>query len=170
MSNSKDKVQYWIDFSTNPQPPEAVREHLLDPKLRDDICITYICQYHPMSCEFIEELVALSTNMFTHETYTEENVKFVLDVISHIDKDEAQAVVERYQKENPLNPFIMQPHMNNKGETVLLRATDISSRIDWFNIAKHQQIEPWFKEKWGHMFAHHISASSRSEMSSWEQQ
>lgn len=167
-SNSKDEVDRWVDFSTNPQREEDIRYHLLDPELRDSVCVTYICQYSPMSCTFIEELIALSTNMFTPETYTEENIKFVLDVIRCIDEDEAQKIVEKYQAENPKNKFMWFTHTRVDGENVILKAKHISTRVDWFNINKHQQIDPWFKEKWGHMFTDRISASSKSEMSTWE--
>lgn len=152
--NSKDAVQYWIDFSTNPQRPEDVRQHMLTPSLRDQICVSYICQYHQMSSEFIEELIALSTDLFDYSTYTEENIKIVLDVAHCLTKEEAAKLLDKYKKENPYNLFIQS-------------ITAVNSRIDWFNIAKHQNIEPWFKEKWGEHFKAHLSASSRTEMSTW---
>lgn len=167
-SNSKEKIQYWIDFSTNPQKPEVVREYLLNKELRDNVSITYICQYHPMSCEFIEELIALSTNMFTNETYTKENVEFVLEVIRCNNTREAQKVVDRYQKENPDNRFMWFVKTKANGDEVILKAKHISTRVDWFNIVKYQNIEPWFKEKYGHLFMDKVSVSSKAEMETWE--
>jgi len=172
MSNSKDTVQRWVEFSTNPQCEEDIRQYLLSPELRSDVCITYVCQYSPMSTEFIEELMILSTNLFTFKNYTEDNKRFVLEMLAANNQDESVEILKGLVKEHPENELLLSLYasvfLTQQGKIMYTRLPQ--ERIDWFNIQKHQDVEPWFKEKYGHLFNNKVSINSKTEMSYWENQ
>lgn len=150
----KSTVEQWIEFSMNPRTEDELRQAMLDKNLREHIvCVSYVCRNSLMSCEFIEEFMALSTGSFDYTNYNEENLKMAVYILSYspVTKERASLLLKLI-KDNPDNTF--------------LKLFNVNDRIDWYNIFKYQAIEPWFYEKYKKFICSGtgLSTSSKREM------
>ena len=158
LDKEKSTVEQWIEFSMNPRTENELRQAMLDKYLREHIaCVSYICKNSLMSCEFIEEFMALSTGSFDYTNYNEENLKMAIYILSYspVNKERVSLLLKLID-DNPDNMF--------------LKLFNVNDRIDWYSIFKYQTIEPWFYEKYKNFTSSGIglSTNSRKEISSFD--
>lgn len=151
----QSRVDEWAEFSMSPQTEETLKEHYLNESLRYKICTTYILKVSTLSSKFIEELIALSTFVFnSEEDYTEEHKKIVLELAMMTEEKEGKDIqlqkLLELKHEYPHDTFIQNLILKSvsydyKGPKLI---NPIRSQIDWYNVKKFQNLEPWFADKY----------------------
>lgn len=82
-------IREWATWSSVPHSEEEIREKCLtDFK---NVCFTFLCEKSKMSCDFIEELMSLSTGILTKENYEEMYEKVHKTILNHNKVDGVQA-------------------------------------------------------------------------------
>lgn len=143
--NSKTNNK-WQEWSMEPHTEDEIRDaYINDP---DNICTSYICRYSNLSEDFIEELIYLSTGVFSYrpDLYTENNIEYLKKIMS-IEPTSART--------NYIKSINMKNVSNKDKEFVAYLKTyhsNIRSKIDWWQIASYQKLSKDFRNKFAVKF------------------
>lgn len=127
-------VQDWISFSMSNHTPDEIRERILTNP--DSVCYSYLCRYAIIPEDFMEELMALSTGVLSHENYDE-----TIDLVK-----KALAFNMKLSKEEPEDDTIVFTTTKDKEDIVMVK--DLRDRLDWMYISRFQQFSDDFIRKY----------------------
>ena len=139
----KGGVKDWLDFSLNERTEEEIKDKMLEDP--DSVCISYVCKFSNLSSEFIEDMMALSTGIFTKETFTKENKDIVLSMLDRI--------YDNYSRDMKVTKIPMEDLISELSPDLRKRVptNGIRDRMDWYYIKKYQHLDHWFIEKYQKM-------------------
>ena len=142
----------WLEFSSVQQSEDAIRERALYDALHNtnSICYSYICKNSIMREEFIEELMFISSELFDFEYYDQEHIDMVVNLID-------QGFKSREEQDKYLEQLASKVRIKNR-ETgkmdpdpfitkILTVQSIVADKLDWFYIAKFQNLSPEFINK-----------------------
>ncbi len=133
-------IREWATWSSVPHSEEEIREkRLTDFK---NVCFTFLCEKSKMSCDFIEELMSLSTGVLTKENYEEMYEKVHRTVLSHNGVDEVQADKWSIDEEDTQLKSIKE-----SSSTKTISSSSVNDRIDWLAICRYQVLTEDFMRK-----------------------
>lgn len=133
-------IREWTTWSSVPHSEEEIREKCLtDFK---NVCFTFLCEKSKMSCDFIEELMSLSTGILTKENYEEMYEKVHQTVLSHNRVDGVQADKWSIDEEDTQ---LKTPKESNS--TKIINSSSVNDRIDWLAICRYQVLSEDFMRK-----------------------
>ena len=149
----------WFEFSMNPQSEENIRERAIYDALHktNSICYSYICRYSQLSEKFIEELMFITSGLFSFEYYDQKHIDYVVDLIDRGFKFKSAQESYLYELAHQIRST------DGKGKAAKdpvlkfvskLLTTDniIEDKLDWFYLLNYQTLSPEFVEKHSTLF------------------
>lgn len=136
-------VREWVKWASEPRTEDEIREKCLTDF--NNVCFTFLCEKSKMSCDFIEELMALSTGVLTKDNYDEMYDKVHALVLK--DNGVNGITVEDWCiKESETH--IKESELPNKsGKERYIQSNNIKDRINWRSICKYQRLTEEFMRK-----------------------
>lgn len=149
----------WFEFSMNPQSEEDIRERAIyDALLKtNSICYSYICRFSQLSEKFIEEMMFITSGLFSFEYYDQKHIDYVVDLIDKGFKfkpaqesyiyELAHKIRSTEGKGKPSKDPVLQ------FVSKLLRTDNIiEDKLDWFYLLSYQNLSPAFIKKHSTLF------------------
>ena len=149
LSSDSAKVKSWSVFSLAPQTEEAIEKRMRANL--DSVCVSYICRFSNLSCDFIERMLALTTGVIT-EASTEEEIQkltaFMVNKLTNKERDKKAKITLRVPVVRDKNTT----RIARAGEAGTLQDLDFnekqfSDRVDWVYIGRFQALSNEFIEK-----------------------
>lgn len=127
-------IPLWVTWSLGRHTEDELREAYLSQSSL--ICTTYVCENSVMSEEFVKELVLLSTGLFDHDNYTEENRNLVSQIM--IDEEKTKDRMDLQSQYDYLSQFTNDKKFIKK---IMSLSTPIRSKVDWAKIITNPEIK-----------------------------
>ena len=133
-------VREWSDWSLTPHTEDEIRDKCLNDF--NNVCFTFLCSTSKMSCDFIEELMALSTGILTEENYSEMHDKVLATVLA---KNGVKDVTAEKWSIPKSKTNLMTDGDNVKDNSV--HSSSVNDRLDWIAICRNQRLSEDFMRK-----------------------
>lgn len=136
-------VREWSRWSLEPHTEDEIREKCLTDF--NNVCFSFLCEKSKMSCEFIEELLALSTGILTKDNYDT-----MYDIVhATVLKDNGVDGIMVHDwciKESETH--IKESEIPNKsGKERYIQSKKVRDRLDWRSICRYQRLTEEFMRK-----------------------
>lgn len=137
-------ISEWLKWASIPHTEDEIREKCLTDY--NNVCFTFLCEHSPMSCDFIEELMLLSTGILTKDNY-EVMYDLVRETVLAHNKVDGVEAKEWVIEESATN--IKATEMSNRTcVTRYIHSKNVNDRLDWFALCKFQKLTEEFMRKY----------------------
>lgn len=136
-------IDEWLKWASAPRTEEEIREKCLTDF--NNVCFSFLCEKSELACDFIEELMLLSTGILTKDNYDEMHDKVYNAVMSHNKVD--GVTLEDWGIEESKTHIKASEMSNRSGETRYIHSKSVNDRIDWRSICKYQRLTEDFMRK-----------------------
>lgn len=140
----KNGINEWLKWAATPHTEEEIREKCLTDF--HNVCFSFLCEHSQLSCDFIEELMLLSTGILTKENYFVMHDLVRDTVLSHNGVEGVSA--EEWVIEESATHIKATEMSNKSGGTRYIRSKNVNDRLDWFALCKYQKLTEEFMRKY----------------------
>lgn len=160
-------LKHWKDFSlTEDQPEEDIRffavlnacekKYVKNGKEQscNPLCFSYICEHQNLTDDMIEELMFLSSGIFSWDYYDAQCIKIVADIISVYNfkiknLDDQKDRIKYWLESGTINNIFFELKLKD----CLSSKSPIIDKLDWYNLSKNCRfLSKEFMKKYKNLF------------------